>query len=284
MRNDPSVDIGEVSFSQYLRNLANGDDTFIGLPVFLARGFEHRNFYVLHGGESCRLEDLKGKRVGVDRWSTTGSMWGRAAIRERGVEIERILWRVGSVDDASAPLPREALPPFAQFIAPGETLSNMLLNGKLDAVQSSRPPATFRDANSPIVRLLQDYRNAERDYYARTGVYPGHHILRIRKALCERHPWAVKNLYEAMVQSRRIWLESRKDLVDVTPWLEADIEEATALFGEDWAPYGLEANAEMLQAFCDEEFAQGLVSKAINSNILFSTFEKTINSQSLANS
>lgn len=43
----------EVSFNRYVFARAKGDDSLIGLPAFILRGFRHRNFFVRR--DSARL-------------------------------------------------------------------------------------------------------------------------------------------------------------------------------------------------------------------------------------
>ena len=58
-----------------------------------------------------------------------------------------------------------------------------------------------------------------------------------------------------------------------TPWLITEIEEATALFGADYYPYGIEQSRKAIQALCDEQFAQGLISERVDGAIAFPEFE-----------
>jgi len=46
---------------------------------------------------------------------------------------------------------------------------------------------------------------------------------------------------------------------DTVPWMQAAIEETTALFDEDWSPSGVEPNRRMIQTLLDEEALQGLI-------------------------
>ena len=76
---DPSFHAGEMSFSQYLIRSSQGEREFVGLPVFVMRGFRHRCFFVRRGSELRALKDLAGKRVGTNGWPDTGNTWSRAA-------------------------------------------------------------------------------------------------------------------------------------------------------------------------------------------------------------
>src|SRR5690349_6711779 len=43
---EPEFALGEHSFSRYMQRLATGDNSFVGIPAMLTRGFRHRGFFV----------------------------------------------------------------------------------------------------------------------------------------------------------------------------------------------------------------------------------------------
>ena len=280
--NDPSLDAGEVSFARHLIGLANGDRRFVAIPFFLQWGFRHRQFMVRRDSGLHGLRDLEGKRVGSVDWSSTGSVWARAALREQGLPIERIEWLIGPLGDvpAGAPTGRpwradETRPAYVKTAPPDGTLFDMLRAGQLDAVVAGlTPPAGFHEPNSPIVRLLPDYPRAERDYYRRTAVYPAYHLVAVRREFFDQHPWAALALYDGLESSKKRWVASRLLLSETTPWLLRDIEDATRLMGADWRPSGVGANSGMIKALCDELWAQGLVAAPIDPRTVFEEFER----------
>lgn len=280
---DPSFHAGEASFSQYLIRLSRGERGFVGMPVFPTRNFRHRCFFVLRGSGLQDFKDLEGKRIGTNGWPDTGNTWSRAALREQGVRIDRIEWRVGPIDDPSydsfGNRPKLTFPPNVRPTVPGQTIRDMLLEGELDALMCPRPPQGFYDADSQIVRLIPDYRQAEQDYARRVGFTPAHHIITIRREVFERDPWVVHSLYQAFEQSKVQWQASRRQLADTSPWLLADLEQATRLFGHDWQPYGVEPNRRMIQTLCDEELAQGLIAEPLDASTVFAEFEQAMSEQ-----
>jgi hypothetical protein len=52
-----------------------------------------------------------------------------------------------------------------------------------------------------------------------------------------------------------------------------EIEDATALFGKDWYPYGVQNNVKEIQGLCDELLAQGLLSRRLSASEAFPEFE-----------
>lgn len=274
--NDPSVRVGEISLGRHLIRLAEGGESdFVGIPFFPARSFRHRCFFVRRGSSLRELKDLEGKRVGIDEWPATGNTWSRAALREQGVRIDAINWWVGTID-GTVGRPQGTLPSYVRLSAPGRTLRDMLLEGELDVLMCPFPPKGFYEPDSPIVRLIRDFRRAEQEYYRRTGIYPAHHIVGIRREEFDLNPWVACSLYEALDRSLNVWLETRKQVPETPPWMLAEIEETIALMGLDWRASGIEPNRVMIQALCDELFAQCLIAKPLAGESVFAEFKQVM--------
>ena len=268
---DTSIDAGELSLSRHLSRLARGDLSFVGIPVFPSRSFRHRCFFVRRDSGLGSFEQLEGKRIGCNEWPATGNTWSRAILRHHGVRIEGISWRVGSIDGAPSTRPQGNLPPYVRP-ATDKTLLSMLLAGELDALMCPVPPKGFYESGNPVVRLIGDYRSAEMEYYRRTGIFPPFHIIGVRRDVYAKDPWVLRSIFTAMDQAKRQWHASRKQLADTTPCMLAEIEDTVALFGEDWSPYGVEQNRKVVQALCDEQFAQGLNPERLDAAIAFPEF------------
>ena len=269
---DATIDAGELSLSRQMARLAAGDLSFVGIPVFPQRVFRHRCFFVRRDCGLDRFEQLAGKRIGCNEWPASGNTWSRAILRDHGVSIEGISWLVGTIDGKPSNRPQGKLPPHVKAVA-DKTLLSMLLGGELDALMCPHPPKGFGEKDSPVVRLLPDYRQAEMDYYRRTGLFPIMHVIGVRRQVYEQHPWVLTSLFKALDESKKMSQASRRKLSDTTPWLIAEIEDATQLFGSDYFPYGVEHSRKEIQALCDEQLAQGLVPAQVDAAIAFPEFE-----------
>jgi 4,5-dihydroxyphthalate decarboxylase len=149
----------------------------------------------------------------------------------------------------------------------------MLLDGELDALEIPDPPGGFYDPGSPFVRLFPDYRSVERAYYERARVFPGLHIILMRRAFFESDPWIARSVFDAMLESRRRWEQLRLEEADTSPWLQADLEETIDLMGSGWQEYGVDANRHMMEVFCSEMKEQGHASRLVDVDELFKDFE-----------
>lgn len=274
--NDPAVQVGELSFARHLARLSRDDQSFVGIPIFPTRAFRQRCFFIRRDSGLRELKDLAGKRIGTNEWPATGNTWSRALLREQGVSIEGINWLVGSIDGPPSGRSQGDLPPHVKENTTDRSLRDLLVGGQLDALMCPTPPKGFYDADSPVVRLIPDYRRAELEYLRRTGLYPAHHIIGIRRELFDREPWVAQSLYRALDESKMRWQQSRRRLAETTPWLLNEIEDVTAILGEDWQPSGVEPNRTMVQALCDELQAQGLLARPLAEAGVFAELEKVM--------
>ena len=275
----PDVESGEYSFSLYLIGLSTGDRSLVGIPFFPARGFRHHCLYVHRDSGLRCARDLEGKRVGLNAWKTTGNTWTRAALREEGADLSGVSWWVGPMDrsgrDAAHNKPQVDLPEAVRPVPAGLTLESMLLEGALDAIMCPAPPPSFFDEPGLTVRLYRDHRRVEQAYYARTGIYPAHHIVVVRRDAFERQPEVAARLYDALERSQQWWQSRRRGLAETTPWMEDDIAEATRVFGGEWQVNGAQRNATLIATLCKEQFVQGLVTREVDPADVFAEFERS---------
>jgi len=271
------VDVAEVSFNRYVGGYAKGDESLVGMPAFVLRGFRHRNFFVRSDSKLTKLSDLKGKRVGTNSWPDTGTMWCRVAMTDAGVSVEDCQWVLGTLDPknpSKPPSPNDAQPPRgARFLSGSEDLMTELAEGRVDCITTAKaPPSVFKKGGA-IRRLVENYPEIEADYHRRTGIYPGFHIVAARRSFAEEHPQAMRTIYEAMRKSWTIWEDKVKWFAEDSPWAMREMEYLCNEFAGD-AAFGMTpANRKMVETICREQHAQGLVQKAADPKRLFADFE-----------
>jgi 4,5-dihydroxyphthalate decarboxylase len=278
---DEAIAASELSFARHVRRTAEGDRSWVAMPTFVRRGFSHRSWYVRRGSPVGSFRDLTGKRIGTNEWPATGNTWTRAAGREQGLDLKSTNWVVGSIDGGKF-ASGDRLPKNVSYAESEEGLVDLLIDGRLDALACPDPPRGFYDRDSAVVRLLPDFREAERAYYSRTGVYPAYHIVGFRKAVFEADPSIMLRVYDALERSKSAWATLRLAECDTSPWLLADLEETMQLMGSDWQPYGVEANERMIHYFCDEMLAQGLIERSVKTSELFTEFTDLAHSRTPA--
>ena len=275
-------DVSELSFSSYLRITDSGNSSYIGIPAFVSRVFRHSGIYIRTDRGIRTPADLKGKTIGVPEYQITAVVWMKGILQdEYGVRPTDIHWRQGGQEQpgrgertALAPIPGLDL----QSIPSDKTLSSMLEAGELDALFTARAPSCFVRGAPNVGRLFSDYRNVEKAYYKKTGMFPIMHLVGIRKSLVERHPWLATSLYKAFVEAKTYAMKEVREInaLPVTlPWLEAEALETMALMGEDFWRYGVEENRKDIEALARYSHEQGLVKKrlAVEDLVARSTLE-----------
>jgi 4,5-dihydroxyphthalate decarboxylase len=275
-------DVSELSFSSYIRTVAAGTSTYIGIPAFVSRIFRHSGIYIRTDAGIRAPADLKGKRVGLPEYQITAVVWMRGMMQyEYGVLPSDIRWRNGGQEQPGRqertplkPIPGLDLQP----LGPDETLVDLLRAGELDALFTARAPSSYLNGEPHIARLFPDTRAAEQAYYKKTGLFPIMHLIGIRKSLAAQYPWLPVSVYKAFCEAKAL---AMTDLTDVNalmvtlPWLEAETKETMAIMGADFWKYGVHENMREIEALTQYLHEQGLVDRRVKVDELFapSTFE-----------
>ena len=269
-------DVCELSMSSYLVGVANGDSPYVAIPVFLSRVFRHSSIYVRTDRSIARPEDLKGRKVGVPEYQVTAALWARALLDgEYGVTPQDLRWfrgglhQPGRVEKVALRLP----PSIAiESIPADRTLDAMFVAGELDAIISPRAPRSILAREPGVGLLFPDYRRAEEQYFAKTGIFPIMHVAVIRRELVDRHPWLASSVYEAFVRAKALALAALEDVAALKvmlPWLGAYLEETKAVMGADYWPYGVAENLPTLQAMVHYAHKHGTASRPLAVEELF---------------
>ena len=270
--NDPALQGGEASMAGHLRRIAQDDRSHVALPIFPLRNFTARDLYVRKDGPVKTAADLPGRRVGMYDWVASGSIWYRHFLRFIGVEPDQVQWWIGSVDEPGITSHVYSLPDGVHAAPAGKPLSEMLIDGELDAMLSPPRPRRYHPVDGPIVRLLPDIRTIERDYFRRTGMFPPQHLIVLRRPVWEANKWIVRSLTDAFLGCNEMFGKSQRSFPYASPWLDAELEETEALMGADFHPYGFEASRRTIEVFNDEAFALGIVGRRVSPEEYFAEF------------
>jgi 4,5-dihydroxyphthalate decarboxylase len=269
-------DACELSFSSYLRTVDAGTSPYIGIPAFVSRLFRHSAVYIRTDRGINRPSDLKGKLIGLPEYQITAVVWLRGIMQdEYGVKPTDIRWRQGGIE-VPGRTERTPLMPIPglelESIPPDKTLSGMLERGELDALYSARAPSCFLKGAPNVARLFPNYREVEKAYYKKTGMFPIMHLVGIKREFVERHPWLPASLYKAFVEAKAYAMREVREInaLPVTlPWLVAEAEETAQLMGEDFWRYGAKENAKEIEALTRYSHEQGLVKRKLSMEDLF---------------
>jgi 4,5-dihydroxyphthalate decarboxylase len=268
--------ISEMSASTYVAMLSRNDDRFIAIPVFPSRHFRHAQVYIDPEASISHPSDLRGRVIGVLEYQMTAALWIRAFLQhDYGVRPSEISWVTGGLRTPEF-VERLAFdfPPGVSLkrIPEDSTLEGMLQEGKISGLISAYPPIGFGGETCRAIHLFPDYRATEREYFARTRMFPIMHLVVIRRELYEQHRWLARSLYVAFQAAQEV---GRRRLHQITglavslPWLEAELEETRLLFGENPFAYGIEANRTVLHALRQYAVEQGITTRLVSLEEMF---------------
>lgn len=267
---DPAVHGGESSMAGHLRRIDKGDRSLVALPVFPLRNFTARDLYVRKGGAVKTAADLRGKRVGMYDWVASGSVWYRHFLNFIGVPPAGLQWWIGEVDGARITSHAYTLPEGVR--AAPRPLSEMLVDGELDAIYSPPRPFRYHPVDGPIVRLFPDIRAIEREYFRATGMFPPQHLIVLKRAVWEAHKSIARSLTDAFTRSTEMFDKAQRSFPYVSPWLDAELEETEALMGADFHAEGFEKNRATIEVFSEQARAVGVIDRKVTAEEYFAEY------------
>jgi 4,5-dihydroxyphthalate decarboxylase len=268
-------DVAEMSLSSYVLSLSRGAPA-TAIPVFPSRAFRHNGVYVNAASGIETPQDLAGRVIGIPEYQLTAIVWQRGILAEHyGVPLDAARYRTGGLDNPGrVEKVQVKLPPGieVQPIPADRTLSDMLVNGEIDAVYCPRTPRPFAQGRPEVRRLFADPRAEEERYFAETGIFPVMHTVVLRADVYERHRWLAQSLFKAFEQARAETADRLGETaanLSMIPWLYDEVERTRRLMGQDFWPYGLGPNAEVLRTFLRYAREQGLIDRDLDPADLF---------------
>ena len=269
-------EVAEMSLSSYTVSLFKEKKHFIAIPVFPSRFFRHSCVYVNAKSGIREPKDLIGRKIGNPEYQMTAPVWIRGILQdEYQVPVEGQTYYQGGEEEPNRPEKLKLeLPPNIKVAQIGgeDTLAAMLRDGKIDALYTARMPSTYHTGGGRVRRLFENYQEVEQAYFKKTRIFPIMHTVAIKRSVYEKHPWVAMSLYKAFVKSQQ---ETYADLYvtaalkAMLPWLTKHVEDARALMGDDYWPYGFAPNREALATFLRYHHEQGLSKRLLEPEELF---------------
>jgi hypothetical protein len=273
-------DVAELGLTYFLRTFDLEDAPFMALPIFPNRNFRHSAIFINTASGIERPRDLAGRTIGeFALYGHDAGVWPKGILADDyGVTPDQCRWVIGGTDHPipsfdwiPQPVPADV---DVRHTSDGETLGAMLETGEIDALISVDVPQALLDGSPKVARLFPDYKTVEREYYQRTGIFPPMHVMAIRKELVER-PGVVWAIYRAFSEAKEIPARAYRDgaakqhMAVMNPWFSELFAENRRLLGEDWWPYGVEANRKAVDTFLRYHYEQGLSKRPLTSEDIF---------------
>lgn len=273
-------DVSEMSMSSLMMIRAQGDERFVGLPVFTTRRFFHTNILVRRDARINTPADLRGKRVGVPEYQQTAALWIRGVIQsEFGVtpkDMEFWMERVPARSHAGAVGFKAPPGVTINQIPPEKSIGSMMVKGELDACMFYIRNQNLVDRSSEDLHNHPDIRPLFPDsaaegirYYQKTGIYPINHGMVVKREVAEKNPWVIINLLKAFNEACEI--ANRERAEHVTYHLETGLvppQYRTAL-ATPVLIHGIKANRNTLETAAAYSHEQGLTPRLMKLDDLF---------------
>jgi 4,5-dihydroxyphthalate decarboxylase len=274
------VDLSEMSLAELIYYTSRDAAEFVAIPVFSSRVFRHEHIF-------CNVEsgirvpgDLTGKRIGFQRWVQTAAVWIRGTLVEHyGVAPAQTSWYVATTHHWDDPAHEDDLQPrdgsvIRKYETPSVTGAEYayraLLEGEVDAIGVTEVQAPMLLADGRVRRLFVDSRSEEIAYFEKTRIFPIMHAMAMRRSLAEAHPELPAALFRAFCESKRKARQAMRDIPSWSlAWKDQYLEEEQGVFGGDLWPFGLAANAHVIDTFIGYCYQQGIAARQLAAGDLF---------------
>jgi 4,5-dihydroxyphthalate decarboxylase len=268
-------EVSEMSFAKYVSLTAAGSAPMVAIPVFPSRVFRHSAIYLKEDSGIQSPQDLNGKTIGIPEWAQTAGVYVRGLLSELyDVDLTSINWvQAGVNQPGRKEKVKLQLPEGINYSTREDaSLNELLVSGEIDVAITARPPLSFMQAGSGVVRLFTDSRDEEKNFFRKTGIFPIMHVIAIRRDVYESNRWVAMNLYKAFDVAKQRSLDRINDITASSiplPWQSAFVDEVISEFGHEFWPYGIQKNRATLEAFCRYSFDQGVASRQLEPEDLF---------------
>jgi len=191
------IDGGELSISSYILARLRGVP-LIALPVFLSRRFRLRCMYCRADSPLQHPSELAGKKATVHRYNATTPVWLKGILQnEFNVKPKDIEWYVAEPDIAEESLRPPPADVRVIFVSPPRTREHAVQLVEQGEIDVALEPYALHD-NPKMRYLMPDFRQAEKEYFRRSGAYTTNHLFALREGIRTEHPWAVESLFAAL--------------------------------------------------------------------------------------
>lgn len=275
LHND-AFDLTEMSLAAHAILTSRGENPFVGLPVFTSRMFRHGSIFVSAASNITTPEDLSGRRVGIPEYQMTAAVWIRGILQERhGVNPADIHWITGGVNKPgrreriALQLPQNI---HVEPIAAQATLNDLLLAGEIDAIIAPQIPQALQLGDQRIRRLFDDSRKVEEAYFAETNIFPIMHLAVLRQELAATEPQLPATLFRLCDDAKGQAMDTLHDTdapYVMLPWQADEAARTGTVMGDDYWPYGIDANRHVLETFIRYLDEQTLLARPIEVDELF---------------
>lgn len=281
-------DVAAMSIASYTMAKMRGVDIdMVAIPVFPSRRFMQTQLSYHVDSGIREPKDLVGKRVGVEEYQQSASVWVRGILEhDFGVSQYKVHWYMEREEELShGGATGFTLPKGISFqkVPQDKSLASMLVNNEIDVASVHKAfdeVANIIDKSTHVRGIEGDWSKIKplfpdpiaegRRFFQRHGYIPPVNIYVIRGETYRKHPWVAFNLYDAFMKAKD-WARGhmRESIPSGLIFGERYWTNTREIFGDDPFPYGIKANRKMLETMMDYMCEQDLIPQKPNLEDLF---------------
>jgi 4,5-dihydroxyphthalate decarboxylase len=221
MAREQKFDVCEMAIVTYLQAKAYGKPLML-MPATMMGRFQHGTLLYNSQRGRLRVEDLPGRRVGVRAFSQTTGVWIRGILwKDYGLDLNKVKWV--TFEDAHVAEYRD--PPGVERAAAGKDITQMLIDGELDAaIFGGNMPDDPR-----LKSVIPDPETAGKEWYRKHGTVPVNHMVVLKDSLAKSNPAAVREVFRMMLESKKAAGLPKPGAIDFVPFGFAALKPALEL-------------------------------------------------------
>jgi 4,5-dihydroxyphthalate decarboxylase len=210
MARQQKFDVCEMAIVTYMQAKAYGKPLTL-LPATMMGRFQHGTMLYNAERGALRPEDLSGKRIGVRAFSQTTGAWIRGILwKDYGLDLASVKWV--TFEDAHVAEAKD--PPGVERAADGKDITQMLLDGELDAaIFGGNMPDDPR-----LKSVISDPDAAAKAWYERHRTVPVNHMVVLKASLAQERPAVVREVYRMLLESKKAAHLPKPGAVDFIPF------------------------------------------------------------------
>ena len=210
MAREQRFDVCEMAIVTYLQGRAYGKPLML-MPATMMGRFQHGTLLYNCERGHLRVEDLPGRRIGVRAFSQTTGVWIRGILwKDYGLDLNKVKWV--TFEDAHVAEYRD--PPGVERAAAGKDITQMLIDGELDAaIFGGNMPDDPR-----LKSVITDPETAGKEWYGEHGTVPVNHMVVLKDNLSKSNPTAVRELFRMLLESKKAAGLPKPGAIDFVPF------------------------------------------------------------------
>jgi len=210
MAREQKFDVSEMALVTYLQAKAYGKPITL-MPATMMGRFQHGTMLYNCERDLVTPESLPGRKVGVRSFAQTTGCWVRGILwKDYGLDLGKVKWI--TFEDAHLAEFRD--PPGVERAADGKDMTQMVLDGELDAAIFGGVMPT----DPRLKSVIPAPDAAAQAWYRKHGTVPVNHMVVVKTALSKSDPAAVREVFRMLHESKKVAGLPKAGAIDTLPF------------------------------------------------------------------